>query len=104
MQSLLKSRPTPSVPRPRTPRALYLIPIIYVYALIPTLPILADAGINGFTTDRLSSEGNVNIGSGFGKWWGFYCVEMGPWWRIGKSNIHSSSRDDIENLRLFADK
>jgi hypothetical protein len=84
-QSLLKSRPTPAFPQPRTPRALYLIPAIYTYALIPVLPILADAGLAGFGPWRRQVEGDVTVAGGFGAWWGLYCVEMGSWWRISES-------------------
>ncbi|KAI9636990.1 uncharacterized protein MKK02DRAFT_45699 [Dioszegia hungarica] len=81
--SLLKSSPTPSNPQPSVPRTRYLISLIYSYALIPVLPILADAGMEGFSKKAIPGGGSV--GGGFGEWWGLYCVERDPWWRIGVS-------------------
>ncbi|WWC98017.1 hypothetical protein V866_004906 [Kwoniella sp. B9012] len=68
-----RSLPTPSIPNPIPPtklrNAICLI-IIYAYSLLPCVPTLSKANHRGFS----SSEGLV-------KWWGFYCIDSGDWFR-----------------------
>ncbi|WVQ63861.1 uncharacterized protein L199_002017 [Kwoniella botswanensis] len=68
-----RSLPTPSIPNPIPPtklrNAICLI-IIYAYSLLPCVPTLSKAISRRFS----SSEG-------LAKWWGFYCIDSGDWFR-----------------------
>jgi hypothetical protein len=45
--------------------------LIYSYALIPLVPTFTTAAGQGF-----------NLPKGFGIWWGMYCIDNSPWWRL----------------------
>ncbi|WWD06793.1 hypothetical protein V865_004888 [Kwoniella europaea PYCC6329] len=68
-----RSLPTPSIPNPIPPTKLRnanCLIIICAYSLLPCVPTLSNAISRGFS----SSEG-------LAKWWGFYCIASGDWFR-----------------------
>ncbi|KAK6906067.1 hypothetical protein I203_100049 [Kwoniella mangroviensis CBS 8507] len=68
-----RSLPTPSIPNPVPPtklRNILCLTIIYAYSLLPCVPTLSKSISRGFS----SSEG-------LAKWWGFYCIASGDWFR-----------------------
>jgi hypothetical protein len=54
--------------------------LTYLYAILPMLPTVASGAVVNF-----------DIPDGFGRWWGFYCIDRGGWWRIGEPFRRSSA-------------
>ncbi|OCF35610.1 hypothetical protein I316_02665 [Kwoniella heveanensis BCC8398] len=82
--------PSPKRPIPsslNTLRTTITLILVYTYALLPCIPTLAGAvASDAFNGSSIAgNELTADRGVGFAKWWGFYCVERGDWFRIGKN-------------------